>query len=133
VDASALVTGTGFATKPSQTGQSVDEGTAAAEAAARLAAFDAPDRVDVALTARAIPPAVTDASAQVASKQAALMANDVVLADGPDTWSIPAAAVHDWLSFTIINNRVRIAIDTKAVLAYLKPMAKDIDRTPVSA
>jgi vancomycin resistance protein YoaR len=46
---------------------------------------------------------------------------------------VPAATVHNWLSFTIINNRVRIANDTKAVLAEHKPLAKKIDRPAVSA
>lgn len=133
VDAGAVVTNDGFATTPSKAGQSVDEGTAAADAAAQLAAIDAPATVELTLTATPIPPNVSDASAQLAARQAALMQNDIVLRDGQDTWTIPAATVHRWLSFTIINNRVRVAIDTKAVLAELKPLAKKIDRAAVNA
>jgi len=132
-DAAAVTTPTGFATTPSTTGQVVDEGTAAAEIAAQLAPVDAPDAVSVALTATPIPPAVTDASARVASSQAALMANDVTLVDGEDSWVIPAATIHGWLSFTVINNRARIVIDTKAVFAWLKPLAEQIDREAVNA
>ncbi len=133
VDAGAVVTADGFATTPSKTGQSVDEGSAAADIAGQLASVDAPQRVQISLTATVLQPAVTDTSAQLATKQAALMQNDIVLQDGTDTWVVPAATVHRWLSFTIINNRVRIAIDTKAVLAELKPLAKKIDRTTVNA
>jgi vancomycin resistance protein YoaR len=133
VDASAVVTNDGFATTPSKAGQSVDEGTAAADAAAQLTSIDAPDTIDLTLTATTIPPKVSDTSAQLAAKQAALMQNDVVLQDGTDTWVIPAATVHRWLTFTIINNRVRIAIDTKAVLAELKPLSEKIDREAVNA
>jgi vancomycin resistance protein YoaR len=89
--------------------------------------------VQIALTATPLPPAVSDSSAQVAATQAALMQNDVVLRDGADTWTIPATTVHTWLGFTIINNRVRIAIDTQEVLAQLKPLAKKIDRPAVNA
>jgi vancomycin resistance protein YoaR len=133
VDAGAVVTNDGFATTPSKAGQSVDEGTAAADAAAQLTSIDAPDTIDLTLTATTIPPKVSDTSAQLAAKQAALMQNDVVLQDGTETWVIPAATVHQWLTFTIINNRVRIAIDTKAVLAELKPLSEKIDRTAVNA
>jgi len=128
VDANAVVTPTGFATTPSKTGQSVDAGTAAADVARQLASIDAPSALDVTLAATTVPPAVSDASATVAVKQAALMNNAVVLSDGTDSWTIPSATVHGWLSFTIINNRVRTAIDTKAVLAELQPLSDKIDR-----
>jgi vancomycin resistance protein YoaR len=133
VDATAVVTDIGFATTPARTGQSVDVGSAAADAVTRLATVDAPQSIQVSLVATAIPPAVPDASAQLATRQATLMANDVVLTDGPDSWVVPAASVHRWLSFTVINNRVRIAIDAKAALTELKPLAKKIDRQAVSA
>jgi vancomycin resistance protein YoaR len=133
VDASAVVTSTGFVTTPSKTGQSVDEGTGAADAAARLATLDAPDRIDITLTATPLPPKVSDASAALASQQAALMVNDVNLVDGTDHWTIPAAAVHSWLGFTIINNRVRITIDTQTALADVQPLAKSVDRAAVNA
>ena len=133
VDAMAVVTPDGFSTTASKTGRTVDEGTAAADAAAQLSALDAPARIDVTLAATPIPPSVSDASAQLARSQAALMNNDVTLAVGTETWTIPARTIHGWLSFTVINNRVRIAIDAKAVLAELKPLAEKIDRAPVSA
>jgi len=133
VDASAVVTPTGFATTPAKAGQTVDEGTAAADAARQLAAIDAPAGIDITLTATPIPPAVSDQSAQAAVRQAALMNNDVVLQAGEDSWVIPAAIVHQWLSFAVINNRARIVIDTKAVLAQLKPLSKKIDRPVVNA
>jgi hypothetical protein len=119
---------TGFATTPSKTGQSVDAGTAAADVARQLTSITAPSALDVTLATTTVPPAVSDASATVAVKQAALMNNAVVLSDGTDSWTIPEATVHGWLGFTIINNRVRTAIDTKAVLAELKPLAEKIDR-----
>ena len=133
VDATAVVTATGFATTPAKVGQTVDEGTAGADAARQLAAIDAPAEIDITLGATPIPPAVSDQSAQAAASQAALMNNDVVLQDGTETWVIPTAVVHQWLSFTVINNRARIVIDTKAVLAQLKPLSKKIDRTAVNA
>lgn len=133
VDATAAVTPTDFVTTPAKIGQVVNEGTAADDAAQALASLDAPPAIDIVLAATPVPPAVTDASAQIAVHQAALMDHDVVLQDGSDTWLIPAATVHGWLSFTVINNRVRIAIDVKAVLARLKPLAKEIDRPAANA
>lgn len=133
VDATAAATPTGFVTTPARAGQVVDEGTAADDAAQALASLDAPQAIDISLTATPVPPAVTDASAQIAVHQAALMDHNVVLQDGSDTWLIPAGTVHGWLSFTVINNRVRIVIDVKAALARLKPLAKEIDRPAANA
>jgi vancomycin resistance protein YoaR len=133
VDASATVTTSGFAAMPSRTGQAVDPGGAAADAIRTLTSLDAPQNVDVTLAVTPILPTVTDASAETAISQAALMAGDVVLADGPDSWRISGSTVHDWLSFTVINNRVRVLVDAKAALAVLKPLALQIDRPPVDA
>jgi vancomycin resistance protein YoaR len=133
VDANAVVTQTGYSTTPSKTGQSVDEGSGTADVVNQLTAVDAPSDVAITLVATPIPPAVSDTSAQLAAKQAQLMDNDVVLSDGTDTWTIPAAVVHDWLSFTIINNRARISIDTQAVLNQVKPLATQINRPVVNA
>jgi vancomycin resistance protein YoaR len=133
IDAGAVVTPEGYATTPSKAGQRADEGSAAVDAARTLSAVDAPSRVDITVVATAIPPSVSDASAELARSQSELMTADVVIADGPDSWTIPAATVHRWISFTIINNRVRFVIDTKAVVAELNALAQAIDRAPVSA
>jgi hypothetical protein len=72
---------------------------------------------------RDLPPTIILEAPSIA-KQAALMNNAVVLSDGTDSWTIPEATVHGWLGFTIINNRVRTAIDTKAVLARITEAAE---------
>ncbi len=133
VDATAVVTQTGFATTPAHTGVRVDQGTAAADIAAQLATVDAPSQLTITLNPEDLPPAITDANAQLARAQAAIMAQDVTLAAGTDHWTVPAAAVHGWFSFAIVDGRVRVAVDAKAALAVLKPLAKDIDQEPVSA
>ena len=61
------------------------------------------------------------------------MAQDVTLADGDERWVVPAATVHGWLSFEMLNGLPHPTVDVKGVLATLKPFATSINRDPVSA
>ena len=100
----------------------------------RLVDPAAPDTLELAFDAVAIEPFVTDAEAAAASAIAEQMARDVVLTHGKETWTIPAATVRSWITFSpTAEGDVRPLVAPTAPTAALAGLAKKIDRAPKDA
>jgi hypothetical protein len=99
VDASAAATPTGFKTVASVAGRGIDR--TALEAAIAAALADPAGPAEVAVTATLVPiePTITDAEVADAVAAAGRMAADVVLAQGKESWTIPANKVRSWITF----------------------------------
>jgi vancomycin resistance protein YoaR len=134
VDASAVITPTGFTTTAAVTGRRVDVGSVVDGLVRQLSALDAPPSLTVNLAETALPPAVGDDAAQLARAQAAAMAFPLRIVSGTDGWDIPAATVHSWISFSrTADNRIVPVVRTAAVSAAVKALAPLINRPMVNA
>ena len=89
VNATARWTAAGFSTTPAATGLGLAQPALVDEIARRLSDPAAPARIELTGTLVPLQPSVTDAAAATAVENATLMARDVTLADGKETWTIP--------------------------------------------
>lgn len=133
-DAAVSVTSDGFAVANGIYGRAADRVPATDFLTAALASSEAPSEVRVELTLAPIEPAVTTADATAARQTAELMATDVALTEGKETWTIPAATVRSWISFKSARDGTYVPrVDPAKVDAALAELAKKIDRKAKSA
>ena len=101
---------------------------------AALARVDAPSEVRVALELTAIEPDTTTAEATAARAAADLVALDLAIVEGEETWAIPAATVRSWVTFTTNRDETyEPTVDTAKLEATLGEVAKEIDNKAQNA
>jgi len=132
--ASVSLTEQGFVVAEGAAGKTADHVAATEALTAALARVDAPSEVRVALELTAIEPAITTAEATAARAAADLVALDVAIVEGKETWTIPAATVRSWVTFT--KNRdgtYEPTVDPAKLEAHLGAVAKEIDHKAQNA
>ena len=134
VNATARWTAAGFSTTPAATGLGLAQPALVDEIARRLSDPAAPARIELTGTLVPLQPSVTDAAAATAVENATLMARDVTLADGKETWTIPGSTVRGWISFAATpDGRYVPVVAQDAAVPALTALAKAINRDPTDA
>jgi vancomycin resistance protein YoaR len=134
VGATATATATGFATTPAVGGRGLDQARLVDLITQRLADPAAPDRVELDVPLVPVDAAVSDAAVSAAVSNATLMAADVTLASGKETWMIPASTVRGWITFAATpDGRYAPVVAQDAAVAALTALAKKIDRGATDA
>ena len=94
----------------------------------------APPQIEITASLVPLQPSVTDAAAATAVENATLMARDVALADGKETWTIPGSTVRSWISFAATpDGRYVPVVAQDAAVPALTTLAKTINRDPTDA
>ena len=99
VDAFAATSDTDFAVTPGIDGRGLVGGPVVDAILGSLVDPAAPAQLVVEADLAPIEPTVTTAEAEAAVARARLMARDLVVTVGKDSWTIPAATVRSWISF----------------------------------
>ena len=134
VNATARWTAAGFSTTPAATGLGLAQPALVDEIARRLSDPAAPARIELTGTLVPLQPSVTDAAAATAVENATLMARDVTLADGKETWTIPGSTVRGWISFAATpDGRYVPVVAQDGAVPALTALAKTINRDPTDA
>jgi vancomycin resistance protein YoaR len=134
VSATVTMTETSVAITPARAGRGFPREELAQALLERLGDPDAPETLELSFDAVPIEPFVTDAEAAAAAAVAEQMARDVVLTHGKETWTIPAATVRSWITFSpTAEGDVRPAVAPTAPTAALAGLATKIDRAPKDA
>jgi vancomycin resistance protein YoaR len=128
VDASAAKTATGFTSTASIHGRAVGQGSTAAALVAALRDPDAPAQVTISLSVVSIPPIISTEAATNARFKAAAMATSVTIVAGKEDWTISAAKVRSWISFSWADGVYGPTLDVKAIRTSLRPLVKEIGR-----
>ena len=134
VNATAHWTATGFSTTPAAPGLGLAQPGLVDEIVRRLSDPAAPAKIELPGTLVPLQPAVTDAAVSTALGNAALMARDVTLTDGKQTWTIPGSTVGSWISFAATPDGRYVPFVTQdAAVPALTALAKTINRDPTDA
>ncbi len=134
VSATATATATGFATTPAIGGHGLEQARLVDLITQRLADPAAPDLVELEVPLVPVDAAVGDAAVSTAVADATLMAGDVTLANGKETWTIPATTVRGWISFAPTpDGRYAPVVAQDAAIPALTALAKQIDRDATDA
>ncbi len=134
VSATATVTETGYSTTPASTGRGLPREEVARTLLERLVDPHAPATLALAFDPVRLEPFVSDAEVAAAVAVAERMAQDVVLAHGKDAWTIAAATVRSWITFSpTAEGDLRPTIAPTAPVTALTKLAKRIDRAPKDA
>ncbi len=133
-NATAIATATGFATTPAAAGTGLPREEVARSLVERLVDPAAPATLELAVEAVATEPSVSDAEAAAAAADAERMAQDVVLANDAETWTIPASTVRSWITFgATADGGYRPVVAPEAPTAALAALAAQVDRPPKDA
>jgi vancomycin resistance protein YoaR len=133
-DASVSVTKDGFALADGVDGRIADRLAPTEYLTAALADVDAPSELRVDLDVAAVIPDVTTDEATEAKATAERIAADIAIVAGKETWSIPAATVRSWISFTSgASGAYEPVVDPAALNAAVVAVAKDVERKPRNA
>ena len=134
INATIVAGSADFSATRAATGQAVDQAAMTTAILAQLSATDAPAQLAMPLAIVPLAPSVSDVDALFARVRALQMAHDVILADGTDTWTMPAAAVRSWISFGPgSDGSYGPLVNTARVTTALKRVAAKVNRKPVSA
>ncbi len=134
VDASVALAADGFAIVEGEVGRSADQVPATEFLSAALARTDASRKIRLDFDMTTIEPEITTAEAIEARDAASLMAIDVAITEGDETWTIPAATVRTWITFGAPpDGQYEPTVAPDAVTASLAGIAKKVERKPVSA
>ena len=137
VDASVTRTEEGtFVIEVSRPGRRADATDAVAQAIATLGRVDAPARLELGIPVTSVPPTVTTDEASAAKVTADRLTDRITLAiediDKPQV--ISAARLREWTTFEATpDGGYAPTIDTAALPALLKSLARKVDRAPVNA
>jgi vancomycin resistance protein YoaR len=135
VNATVTMTPEGPVTTPAAAGSTVDPEPAVRAALAALRTMDAPERLAIPVARVAVEPAVSDADAAAAIAAAERLVADVKLKFKKKSWTIKAAAIRSWISFTNGAGSVRPQVDATRVVqakAFTKAR-KAVKEKPQSA
>ncbi len=134
VDASIARSGDGFTVQGAEIGQTADSTSTLAAAAAALGRLDAPVRLEAIVPLTSVEPEVTTADATFARIVADRIAQDIVLVDGSETWTIQRATVLNWIGFTKTpEGSLAPIIGTPGLRTVLTEMAPGMEIKPVNA
>jgi len=134
VSATATARKTGFSTTPAAAGRALAREEVARALLERLVDPSAPETLELAFEAVVIEPFVSDAEVASAVAAAERMAQDVVLAHAKETWTIKAATVRSWITFSpTAEGDYRPAVAPAAPTKALAGLATKIDRAPKDA
>ncbi len=134
VNARTTWTSTGFGTAAAKMGRVFDATAALPSLIAQLYDSSASASIAVALAGKDVQPSVTDAAAQAARATAVSMTQPLVLANGGQTWTIPADIVHSWINFRVVEGvGIQISFSDALIQASLAALVDEIHREPVSA
>jgi vancomycin resistance protein YoaR len=134
VDATVVAAKVGFQTTPSAEGQSADADTAIALATARLSALDAPSLTEVAIPVAVREPSFTTDEATAGKAAADLVARDLKITDGDNSWTIKGTAIEKWIKVTpTVDGRYIPIVQIANVKRGLAPVATKILQKPVDA
>lgn len=134
VDASVALTGEAFAVTDGVDGRTADVEATLRAATPLLADVDAPASLRVSVSPDVVEPDVSTAEAIAARDAAERIAVDVELVNGPESWTIPGAAIRGWISFAPTPDGGYGPIVARAGLeAGLADIADDVARPPVDA
>ena len=132
--ASVTATAAGFSVVSGADGQTADARGALATATTAITDPTVSGRIPIAVSVSTTTPTVTTDEARAAMAEANLMARDIVLSDGSETWTIPAASVRPWISFTTTADGSYAAIvTTTGIDSTLTALAAKIVRAPANA
>jgi vancomycin resistance protein YoaR len=133
-DATIARTKTSFAVTESVTGRDADSSGVTDELIAGLEAIDAPAEVSVDLPFTDIEPALTTVEATAAVEAANRIAQDIVIRDGKDHWTISAASIRAWISFEAPGDGTyEPVVDTTKIDKALNKVAAAVARSPKNA
>src|SRR2546423_1635438 len=134
VDATVTATADGFATTPSAPGQAADVATAFGRATAELSSLDAPSRTEVAIPVAPRAPTFTTDEATAAATAAGVIATDVQVTDGANSWTIKAATIRTWLHIApTADGTYAPVVDLASVKTGLAPIASKILEPAIDA
>jgi vancomycin resistance protein YoaR len=132
--ASVSLTKQGFVVADGVAGKTAGHAAATEALAAELARVDAPSNIRVALELTPIEPEVTTAEATAARAAADLVALDVAIVEGKESWTIPAATVRSWITFSKSRDGdYGPTVDPAKLEAHLAALAKEIDHKSQNA
>jgi vancomycin resistance protein YoaR len=132
--AAVTLTKTGFVVVDGVAGKTANRKAATDYITAALARVDTPSEVRVALELTPIEPDTTTAEATAARAAADLVAQDLAIVEGKETWTIPAATVRSWVGFsTTSDGGYEPAVDPAKLEATLGALAKEIDHKAQNA
>jgi vancomycin resistance protein YoaR len=133
-DAVVIPTKGGFGVVEGVPGRAADRRPATEFLTATLARTDAPDEVRVELELAPIEPDITTGEATAALKTAERIALDVVIKEGKEAWTIPAATVRSWIDFKATSDGgYEPVVDNAGVDAALAAVAKKVEQKAKSA
>jgi vancomycin resistance protein YoaR len=134
VDATVVVTADGFETTPPAQGQMADVTAARDRAAAQLSAVDVASRTEVAIPVAPRDPTFSAEEAASAATAAELIAKDLQVTDGSDSWTLKAATIRKWLRITpTVEGSYIPMVQIASVKTGLAPVASKILEPPVNA
>jgi vancomycin resistance protein YoaR len=134
VEATVVAGKSGFETTPAAPGQSADVKAAVAAASARLAALDASSRTEVAIQVAPRNPVFTTDEATAATAAADLIARDLQITDGDNSWTIKGTAIEKWIQVTpTVDGGFTPIVQIAGVKSGLAPIAAKILQKPVEA
>jgi vancomycin resistance protein YoaR len=111
-------------------GQQADPTAAIAILSGQLGRLDAPSAITVDLPLTTIPPAVTTDQARAAVDAANRIAADIRIVDGKRTWTIYAARIRSWISFsTAADGSITPVLDDSGLDPILKTLGQKINQT----
>lgn len=133
-DASINSTKDGFVVVDGVTGRQADHVAPTAALTTALARIDAPSVVTAEIPVVDVAPGISTLEADYARIAANRIARDVALVDDGESWTIPEATVRSWITFRAAGDgELQPVVDRAAIDAALVPIAKAINRKPVSA
>jgi vancomycin resistance protein YoaR len=134
VDATVVATKTGFETTPATAGETVDVAAAVSQAAGALASFESPARTDIKLNVVERAPTFTTDEAMKAKTSADLIARDIAITSGKESWTVKADAIRAWLQITpTVDGAYTPIIQVDTLKKGLAPIASKIQQKPVNA
>ena len=134
IDATVVATKTGFETTSATPGQSVDVDTAVKQAAAALQSFDTPATTQVTIPVAEREPNFTSDEALSAKSAAGLIARDIAITYGKESWTIKGDSVRSWLEITpTVDGRYVPIVQVGSLKKGLAPIAAKVLRSPVNA
>jgi vancomycin resistance protein YoaR len=132
--ASVSLTKQGFVVADGVSGKTADHLAATEALTTALARVDAPSEIRVALELTPIEPDTTTAEATAARAAADLVALDLAIVEGKESWTIPAVTVRSWISFnTTRDGTYEPNVDPAKLEAHLGALAKEIDHKAQNA
>ncbi len=133
-DASIKVSKEGFALTAGRDGRAADWEAPLAEATTALGKLDAPAKVTVAIPVTIAEPNITTAEAEEAKRTADLIARDIDITVGDETWTIKASTVRTWLRVSpTVDGRYVPILNATAPKETLARIGEKVTKAPRNA